>query len=104
MNWRNREWLDVCYIFPCHLNLPGCEGGDSSEPAHSNQAKHGKGGGMKAHDCFVVPACRSCHREFDQGKTMTKQQKADLWDSAYLVFLPKAMMALFGETSRRKVY
>ena len=88
--YRDRGWLDLTYAFPCYLRLPCCEGG-AGEPAHSNQPRHGKGGAIKAHDCFVVPACRACHREFDQGKTMTRDEKRDLWDAAFAEYLPEAM-------------
>lgn len=81
-NYRNRKLLDLAYTMPCMLQLHCCEGG-IGEPAHSNQAKHGKGGSIKAHDCFFVPACRACHRELDQGRTMDRDQKRALWDSAF---------------------
>lgn len=84
MNYRNRKLLDLAYQLPCMLQLPCCEGGDAGEPAHSNQAKHGKGGAMKAHDCFYVPSCRACHRELDQGKTMNRDEKRVVWDEAFL--------------------
>ncbi|MFC0677506.1 hypothetical protein ACFFGH_06535 [Lysobacter korlensis] len=84
---RDRALLDCAYEFQCLLRLPGCEGG-AGEPAHSNQPRHGKGGGLKAHDCFHVPACRSCHREFDQGKTMTRDEKRELWERAFWEYLP----------------
>lgn len=29
--------------------------------AHSDQGKHGKGLGIKAHDCFVAFICHNCH-------------------------------------------
>lgn len=82
MNYRNRELLSLAYQLPCMLQLPCCEGG-VGEPAHSNQPKHGKGGAIKAHDCFFVPACRACHRELDQGKTMTRDEKRAAWDAAF---------------------
>lgn len=88
MSYRNRKLLDCAYAFPCMLRLPGCEGGDAGEPAHSNQAKHGKGGAMKAHDCYHVPACRSCHRELDQGRTMTRDEKREAWERAFWEYLP----------------
>ena len=88
MNYRSRKLLDLSYQFDCTLGFPGCEGG-TGEPAHSNQAKHGKGGAMKAHDCFTVPACRSCHRELDQGRTMDKQMKFAEWDRAHGLYLPQ---------------
>lgn len=89
MNFRSRDVLNLAYNYGCHLNLPGCEGGDAGEPAHSNQEKHGKGGAMKAHDCFHVPACRSCHRELDQGKTMDRDEKRFRWDRAFGLYLPQ---------------
>ena len=93
MNLRSRPLLDTAYRFPCYLRLPCCEGGDAGEPAHSNNPKHGKGGAMKSHDCFFVPACRACHREYDQGRTMTRDEKRELWDNAYLQFVVDAWKA-----------
>lgn len=93
LNYRNRALLDTTYQFPCMLQLPCCDSGDAGEPAHSNQPKHGKGGAMKAHDCFVVPACRACHRELDQGRTMTREEKREAWESAYWRWVPLAWEA-----------
>lgn len=95
MNYRNRDLLDLAYEFPCHLRLPGCTGG-VGEPAHSNQAKHGKGGAQKAHDCFHVPACRHCHRELDQGRTMDRETKFAAWDRAFGEYLPKLLERMDG--------
>jgi hypothetical protein len=87
--FRSREVLNLAYGYGCMLNFPGCEGGDAGEPAHSNQSCHGKGGSIKAHDCFHVPACRSCHRELDQGRTMDREMKAAEWNRAYGLYLPR---------------
>ncbi len=90
MSYRNRALLDLAYTQPCALRLPGiCEGGDAGEPAHSNQSIHGKGGALKAHDCFHVPACRACHREIDQGRTMAREEKFATWNRAYGLYLPR---------------
>lgn len=35
---------------------------------------------MKAPDCWTVPLCVDCHREFDQGKSYTKQERRELMD------------------------
>lgn len=87
---RDRALLDLAYTQPCALRLPGiCEGGEFGEPAHSNQSIHGKGGGIKANDCFHVPACRSCHRELDQGRTMDRAEKFAVWDRAFGLYLPR---------------
>lgn len=88
MNVRDRALLDCAYSFPCLLRFDCCEGGVAGEPAHSNQAKHGKGGAIKAHDCFHVPACRACHRELDQGRTMSRDEKREAWERAFWEYLP----------------
>ena len=45
--------------------------------AHSNQAKHGKGRGIKAHDAFVAFLCHRCHSWLDSGKG---RDPTNLWD------------------------
>lgn len=81
--YRDRALLDAVYQIDCTLQIPGvCEGGPG-EPAHSNQGRHGKGGSIKAHDCFVAAGCRACHRELDQGKRFTREEKADIWQRAH---------------------
>ena len=35
---------------------------------------------MKAPDCWCVPLCVSCHRDFDQSARWTKQEKRELMD------------------------
>src|SRR5688500_15587176 len=82
MNYRDRNLLNLAYELDCTLRLPCCEGG-RGEPCHSNQARHGKGGAMKAHDNFFASGCRSCHRELDQGKTMTKDERREVWQRAH---------------------
>jgi hypothetical protein len=81
--FRDRDLLNLAYSLSCTLELPGCEH-TAGEPAHSNQSRHGKGGSLKAHDCFFASACRSCHREIDQGKTMSREEKFDAWDRAHI--------------------
>lgn len=83
MNYRDRALLDLAYQLNCTLQIDEvCEGGPG-EPCHSNQSRHGKGGSIKAHDCFFASGCRSCHRELDQGKRFTRDEKADIWQRAH---------------------
>jgi hypothetical protein len=83
-NHRNRALLDLAYELPCTLGLPGvCEGG-VGEPCHSNQSKHGKGGALKAHDHWFAAGCRACHRELDQGKRFTREEKAEFWERGHI--------------------
>lgn len=35
----------------------------------------------KADDCWCVPLCVTCHREFDQGKRWSKLEKRELMDT-----------------------
>ena len=93
-HFRSRALLDMAYEFNCMLEIPGvCEGGPG-EPAHSNQSIHGKGGSIKAHDCFYVPACRACHREIDSGRSMSREEKFAAWNRAFGKFLPLLMKRL----------
>jgi hypothetical protein len=93
-NYRSRDVLDQSYKFDCYLRFPViCEGG-AGEPAHSNQAKHGKGGAMKAHDCFHVPACRPCHVHLDQGGGLTRDERREAWDAAFNEYLPELFRLL----------
>lgn len=84
--WHDKSYLDLCRGQPCYLLVPGvCWGAggiDSVVPCHSNQAKHGKGMGIKANDKFTVPGCMACHQYIDQSGA-PKAEKFALWDSAY---------------------
>lgn len=58
---RNQKRLAAIRRLPCIR----C-GNPSSQAAHSNSAKHGKGRGIKASDAFVIPLCAICHAAFDR--------------------------------------
>lgn len=81
---------ELCRGQPCYLRIPGvCVGGtETTVPCHSNQARHGKGGSIKAHDKFTVPGCWRCHAEIDQGAHLTREVKFALWDDAYARWAP----------------
>lgn len=49
--------------------------------AHRNE---GKGMGIKVSDALVAPLCYSCHVELDQGRSMTRDERRDMWDRAYI--------------------
>lgn len=88
MNYRDRNLLNLAYEFPCMLRFDGCQGGNG-EPAHANWPLFGKGMGMKAHDCFHVPACRHCHAMLDQGSQMEREERRMAWLRAYAEYAPK---------------
>ena len=83
----NRSLLDLCHGAPCHLNYPGCTGGDSpdfpSVPCHPNWLEDGKGVGLKAHDDLAVPGCPSCHFQHDTGTQYTTEQKKEIHQQAH---------------------
>ena len=84
--FRSRKVLDLAHkVNDCQLQIPGiCIGYsfEGCEPAHSNQAKHGKGAGQKADDNRHVAACHPCHVALDQGQ-MPRDVKARFWDAAF---------------------
>lgn len=51
--------------------------------AHSNQAKHGKGRGIKASDEFCASLCHSCHMQVDQGRSMSRTERETVWGNAH---------------------
>lgn len=86
-NYENRSLLDLAHrLQECQLRLPGvCQGyaPGGCEPAHSNQARHGKGKSIKAHDHFHAAACHACHTELDQGLRFSKEEKAEFWQTGF---------------------
>ncbi len=83
--YRSRPLLDAVHSLPCTITLPeGCIG-RPAVPAHSNQQVHGKGGSLKAHDCFVAAACTvavgtaGCHYEIDDGRRLERHERQRYW-------------------------
>jgi hypothetical protein len=56
--FRSRALLDCARDLPC--GNCGTEDG-TVVAAHSNLGEHGKGKGLKAHDCFFAALCAACH-------------------------------------------
>lgn len=52
--------------------------------AHSNWAQHGKGKSIKASDVFVAALCFTCHSMLDQGSTLSREQRQELWTAAWV--------------------
>jgi hypothetical protein len=52
---------------PCMFNVPGhCNGKwETTVWCHSNQGRHGKGSGLKSHDCYGAFGCSGCHDWYD---------------------------------------
>ena len=90
MIYRNPSLLALAQDAPCMVRLPRCERWAGVVAAHSNRQRHGKGRGIKSHDCFIAFACHACHYEIDQGSTLSREERADAWVrgfEAMLVYL-----------------
>ena len=64
------------------LDCQACGSGHMVQAAHTNWGG-GKGRGIKADDNLVAALCLKCHYEIDQGKTLSKQERQDLWQKAH---------------------
>lgn len=76
---RSKALLKAVASLPCQL----C-GHPWAQAAHSNQAIHGKGRGIKASDIYTAALCQRDHHEIDQGHTLTKEQRIELWTNAHI--------------------
>jgi hypothetical protein len=65
------------------LDCQACGSGHMVQAAHTNWGG-GKGRGIKADDNLVAALCLKCHYEIDQGKTLSKQERQDLWQKAHI--------------------
>ncbi|SDR52825.1 nuclease domain-containing protein [Paraburkholderia tuberum] len=83
----DKRMRDACRDEPCYLRIPGVCTSDprKSAPAHRNE---GKGMGLKTADYFTVPACPTCHYEYDQGKRFLRDHKRSLWNMAFARWEP----------------
>lgn len=86
MNYRDKNLLKMARGKNCLLLANEvCQYHDTSTTvaAHSNQQKHGKGMGIKAHDYYTVWACANCHTWLDQGSD-PKAEKIRAFDAAHV--------------------
>jgi hypothetical protein len=78
---RSPALLKACRELACQ----NCEIRDGTVvAAHSNQARHGKGRGIKASDIFVAALCFHCHSKIDQGKDLSQDEREAIWQTAYV--------------------
>lgn len=69
-------------------DIPICSGCGASNDgtivaAHSNRLRHGKGKGIKCHDCYIAALCYRCHVALDQGSDMNREEREDFWQQAH---------------------
>ncbi len=80
MIYRNKKLLELIRQSPCQ----SCGRSDGTVvAAHSNQLRDGKGRGIKAHDYRVAALCYSCHMNIDQGKSLDRAERVEIWEEAH---------------------
>jgi hypothetical protein len=78
--YRNKKLLELVRQSPCQT----CGNQDGTVvAAHSNQLRDGKGRGIKSHDYRIAALCYSCHMELDQGKSLDKAERVEIWEEAH---------------------
>jgi hypothetical protein len=80
MIYRNQRLIEAVRNSPCQHC--GIENG-TVVAAHSNQLRDGKGRSIKAHDYRIAALCFGCHSELDQGKTLSKAERVEMWEEAH---------------------
>ncbi|WP_428383613.1 nuclease domain-containing protein [Nevskia ramosa] len=92
MSYENADLRNLAQNRPCHLLAPGVvdhpEG--TSVWAHSNLQEHGKGKGIKAHDCFGALACRNCHAWLDESHASAEEKR-----DAFIAGMHRTMLYLW---------
>ena len=78
--YRNKKLLEIVRQSPCQHC--GVENG-TVVAAHSNQLRDGKGRGLRAHDYRIAALCFTCHSDLDQGSSMTKDERREMWEEAH---------------------
>jgi hypothetical protein len=85
MIYRNQKLIKLLRELPCqHCGIMS----ETVCAAHRNE---GKGMGIKVSDALVAALCIECHVKLDNGKELTKEERRDMWNRAYI----KTMQYLF---------
>lgn len=80
VTYRNKKLLEVVRQSPCqHCGVKN----GTVVAAHSNQLRDGKGRGLRAHDYRIAALCFTCHSDLDQGSSMTKDERREMWEEAH---------------------
>lgn len=84
MNYRNPKITKSAQGRECTFQIPGVCNHDSNTTVwvHSDQIRHGKGGGIKAHDIFGAYGCSDCHAWYGEGKA-GRDEKRDAFQLAH---------------------
>lgn len=93
MMFRSPKLMKVAQGQDCMLQIPGVCNGDSSTvvACHANWSEYGKGGALKAHDCYTAWGCSACHMALDQGMHLDYDEKKFYWQRGF----ERTVLALF---------
>lgn len=81
--YRNPKLTKLARGQPCMVRSPVCnQNPETTVWAHSNFQRHGKGTGLKAHDCFGFFACSDCHYMIDNDGRVSNAAKEWLVQTA----------------------
>lgn len=92
--YRSRNWLAAVHQISCCV-LCGSYG---IQAAHRNE---GKGMSQKTDDCLCAALCEQCHREIDNGSTMTRDERRATLDKAIVLTIQQ--LARMGLIDAKKV-
>ena len=78
--YRNKKLLEIVRESPCqHCGIQD----NTIVAAHSNQLRDGKGRGLKCNDYRIAALCYRCHSDLDQGRSLSKDQRVEMFESAH---------------------
>ena len=78
--YRNKKLVEIVRESPCqHCGIQD----GTVVAAHSNQLRDGKGRGLKSSDARIAALCYRCHSDIDQGRSLSKDQRVEVWESAH---------------------
>ena len=74
--FRSEKFRRLVTTMPCQQ----C-GAEGTQAAHRNE---NKGMALKTSDALCVALCPQCHSWLDQGRDMTKAERREFWNAAYI--------------------
>ena len=78
MIYRNKNLTEIVRDLPC-MHCGAIDGTVCA--AHRNE---GKGMGVKVSDALIAALCHRCHYELDNGKDLSRDERRDMWNRAYV--------------------
>jgi ferredoxin len=102
MMFRSKKLLDAARDQDCTIQIPGVCNRDKSTVVgcHANWLEYGKGGAMKAHDCYIAFGCSACHFAIDQGTKLSYEEKKEYWRQGFertiLVLFTRGILKVVG--------